>query len=197
MNFEKLGIDGAWLITSSIHSDSRGIFHEWFKQEEFQEATGLNFQVAQANMSTSKKGVIRGIHYSLAKVGQAKWITCTSGRVIDVIMDIRPDSNTFKKVIQVEIVARAGHSIFIDTGLGHGFVSIEDDSTVSYLLNSPYSPSEEFNINPLDPELAINWKLNLDSNIGLTLSPKDAQAPTLADRLSQGKLPMLRRIKTT
>ena len=73
MNFEKLEIDGAWLVTSSVHSDFRGFFYEWFKQEKIKEATGLNFEVAQANISTSGKDVIRGIHYSLAEAGQAKW----------------------------------------------------------------------------------------------------------------------------
>ena len=194
MNFEKLGIDGAWLVTSLVHSDSRGIFYEWFKQEKIKEATGLNFEVAQANISTSGKDVIRGIHYSLAEAGQAKWVTCTSGHIVDVIVDIRPDSNTFKKVLQVDLVAGDGHSVLIGAGLGHGFVSIEDGSTVSYILNSPYSPSDEFEINPFDSDLSINWALNFDSGVGAILSPKDAQAPTLADRLAQGKLPKLKQI---
>ncbi len=194
MNFEKLEIDGAWLVTSSVHSDSRGFFYEWFKQEKIKEVTGLSFEVAQANISRSNKYVIRGIHYSLAETGQAKWVTCSSGHIVDVIVDIRPDSNTFKKVLQVDLVAGDGRSVLIGAGLGHGFVSIEDGSTVSYILNSAYSPSDEFEINPFDSELSINWALNFDSRAGAILSPKDAVAPTLADRMAQGKLPKLKQI---
>ena len=80
MKFQSLGIQGAWLIESEVFNDERGSFREWFKSDEVKSATGVDFSVAQANVSTSARGVIRGIHYSLAPEGQSKWITCTSGR---------------------------------------------------------------------------------------------------------------------
>ena len=89
MKFIQTEIPDAWIVESQKYDDSRGSFREWFKENEILESTGLNFNVCQANESISKKGVIRGVHYSLSESGQAKWITCASGRILDVIVDIR------------------------------------------------------------------------------------------------------------
>ena len=182
--FRELEIAGAWIIQSNIHSDSRGFFLEWYKQSEFKENTGIDFSVAQANLSKSAKGILRGIHYSLAPKGQAKWVTCTSGSIWDVVVDIRPNSPTFKNWIAIDIAADSGKSLFIDGNLGHAFVAKEDDTTVSYLVNSEYSPSFEYSLNPLDPEIKIDWP-----NIELRLSEKDATSPTLETRIKEGNLP--------
>ena len=184
MEFEKLFIGDAWIVRSSVHADRRGIFHEWFQNDEIQNMLGRKFVVAQSNISLSHRGVLRGIHYSLAPNGQAKWITCVSGSIWDVVVDIRPSSPTFKKWVGVDLHGQAGVSLFIGEGLGHAFISLEDNSIVSYLLTSPYSPKEEFEINPLDPELAIQWPI-----CGQIMSPKDESAPTLETRHTQGKLP--------
>ena len=177
MKIEELEISGAWLAHSSIIKDDRGNFREWFKADEIEAVTGHSFSVRQANISTSNKGVLRGIHYSIAPQGQAKWITCISGSIWDVVVDLRPSSSTFKSWIGVELNAESGDAVFISNGLGHGFMSLENNSTVSYLLTSPYSPTEEFEIFPLDPELAISWPLENPS-----LSTKDKSAPTFANR---------------
>lgn len=189
MEIKSLGIDGAWLASSPVHADERGSFREWFKLSEIKDVSGLDFSVAQSNISTSKKGVLRGIHYSLAKGGQAKWVTCVSGHVIDVVVDIRPASPTYKKYELIDLKGGEGRAVLVGAGLGHGFLSLEEGSIVSYLLDSPYSPSDEFEINPLDPELGIKWPLELIGGMGLILSPKDAQAPSLAERAAEGKLP--------
>ena len=184
MDIEKLGIEGAWIGQSPIYHDERGYFREWFKVTDIETAIGREFKVAQSNISRSHRGVLRGIHYSLTRVGQAKWITCVSGSIWDVVVDIRPSSPTFKKWIGVQLSAESGNAIFVAEGLGHGFMSLEDNSIVSYLLTSPYSPAEELGINPLDLELGISWPL-----AGPAMSPKDESAPTLAMRLAEGKLP--------
>lgn len=183
MQIRELAIKGAWIAHSPTHTDNRGFFREWFKEEEVEIATGRSFTVHQANISTSNKGVLRGIHYSLANKGQGKWITCISGSIWDVVVDIRPSSPTFKEWIGIELNALSGSSLFISEGLGHGFISLEDNSTVAYLLTSKYSPTEEFEIHPLDPELGIIWPLKNPS-----LSIKDAVAPTLMQQLSAGRL---------
>ena len=183
MDIEELGIKGAWIARSPVHHDDRGYFREWFKRDELEPVTGFDFDVKQANISTSNKGVLRGIHYSLAKDGQGKWVTCMSGSIWDVIVDIRPSSPTFKKWIGIELTATSGEAIFISAGLGHGFISLEDNSTIAYLLTSKYSPTEEFEISPLDPELGIAWPLSQQF-----LSPKDELAPTLQEQLYSGKL---------
>jgi len=187
MKFTPLGIEGAWLAESPVWKDERGSFQEWFKSEEVFEATGFKFSVLQANISSSKENVIRGIHYSLAPGGQAKWVTCTSGRIVDVVVDIRPNSPTFKKIEFVDLQAGDGKSILIAPGLGHAFKSLEDNTNVSYLLSTPYSPEFENGINPMDPELKIDWNLGLSGSV--IISEKDLDAPTLEARRLEGKLP--------
>jgi dTDP-4-dehydrorhamnose 3,5-epimerase len=129
---------------------------------------------------------VRGIHYSLAVKGQAKWVTCVSGLIKDVIVDIRPSSKTYGKWIEVQLSGTSGKAVLIGEGLGHGFVSLADVSTVAYLVSSPFSPSEEFEINPLDQAISINWGLPLSE---LKISDKDKNALTLEERKKEGKLP--------
>ncbi len=185
MNLTPLSIEGAWVAESPVWSDERGFFREWFKAEEISRIAGRDFSVAQANISSSARGTLRGIHYSLAEGGQAKWVTCVSGSIRDVIVDIRPASPTYGKSIVIELSGASGKAVLIGEGLGHGFVALEDDTTVAYLITSPFSPKEEFEINPLDPEIGIEWGLPISE---LRLSPKDAAAPSLAERLAEGNL---------
>jgi dTDP-4-dehydrorhamnose 3,5-epimerase len=186
MELTPLGIEGVWLAESSVWSDERGFFREWFKTEDINKATGRNFNVEQANISSSTKGTLRGIHYSLAAKGQAKWVTCVSGLIKDVIVDIRPTSKTYGKWVEIELSGTSGNAVLIGEGLGHGFVSFADVSMVAYLVSSPFSPSEEFEINPLDQAIGINWGLPLSE---LKISDKDKNAPTLEERKIEEKLP--------
>jgi dTDP-4-dehydrorhamnose 3,5-epimerase len=174
-----LSIEGSWLFESSSHEDDRGYFREWFKSSVVTETLGRQFNVSQSNLSRSKKGVVRGIHFSMAPSGQAKWVTCANGSLWDVIVDIRPESPTFKRWEVVELRADEGKALFISEGLGHAFLSLEDDTVTSYLLTTPYSPTEEFAINPKDSEIAIKWP-----DMTLLFSDKDAGAPSLKEFLS-------------
>jgi dTDP-4-dehydrorhamnose 3,5-epimerase len=189
MKFTPLGIEGAWLAESQTWPDERGLFREWFKHDEILKETGLDFSVQQANYSLSTKGVIRGIHYSLAPAGQAKWVTCVSGSILDVIVDIRPKSLTFKKVEYINLGPDNGKSVLIGPGLGHGFISQECDSGIAYLLSSPYSPNFEYDISPLDEELAINWNHPGEKTSIFIMSKKDKNAPSLSSRQVHGILP--------
>ena len=184
-----LGIEGSWLAESPVRGDDRGFLREWFKSEDIKKNKGVDFGIEQANISMSSKGVLRGIHYSIAPRGQSKWITCVSGSIRDVIVDIRPDSKTFGQWIEVWLRGNSGQSVFLQEGLGHGFMSLEDNTTVAYLVSTPFSPSDEFEINPLDNEIGINWDMDLSC---LKISPKDKNAPSLAERLDQGRLPTFR-----
>ena len=186
MQLTSLGIEGAWVVTSPVWTDDRGSFREWFKAADIKAATGLDFSVAQANLSESKRGVLRGIHYSLATAGQAKCVTCVSGSIRDVIVDIRPTSPTYGQYEIVDLVGGSGNVVLIGSGLGHGFVSILDGSTVAYLVTSPFSPKEEFEVNPLDPAIGIDWGIPLEQ---LLLSPKDLAAPFLNERREAEQLP--------
>jgi dTDP-4-dehydrorhamnose 3,5-epimerase len=186
MKLTPLGIEGVWLVESPVWKDDRGFFLEWFKKDDMKNATGIDFGIEQANISLSSRGTLRGIHYSLAPRGQAKWITCVSGTIKDVIVDIRPNSQTFGNWIEVELSGSSGQAVFICEGLGHGFVALEDNSAVAYLVSTPFSPTDEFEINPFDEKIGINWGMDLNE---LKISDKDKNAPTLEERLAEGKLP--------
>jgi dTDP-4-dehydrorhamnose 3,5-epimerase len=186
MKLTPLGIAGAWVAESPVWNDERGFFREWFKSEKVETAIGRSFVVEQANFSLSSAGTLRGIHYSMAPRGQAKWITCVSGSIQDVIVDIRPESKTFGQWLDVELESDSGKALLISEGLGHGFLAREDNTAVVYLLSTPYSPTDEFEINPIDKDIGIKWGMDL---ISLKISDKDKAAPTLAQRLAQGLLP--------
>lgn len=168
MKVTPLDIQGAWLIESPTYPDARGLFREWFI-DDLNDKFGLPFfQVIQANTSISSKGVIRGLHYSNSEDGQSKIVTCTSGSGLDVIVDLRTESRTFGEFVTVELSSQSGLSIYISRGLGHGFQAHEDKTSLTYLLDKKYDPQAEFSINPLDVDLAINWK-----QIPIVISEKD------------------------
>ncbi len=191
MDFKPLGIQGAWVAESPVWDDNRGFFREWFKLADIFALTGIDFAVKQANFSLSNQGVVRGIHYSLIPGGQAKWITCVSGSVTDVVVDLRINSPTFKKVEYVDLRQDDGRVVLVGPGLGHGFYSKEIGSGVAYLVNSAYHPEHEYEISPNDPELAIKWGpagLKEESHV---ISAKDKSAPTLSIRQERGQLPRI------
>jgi dTDP-4-dehydrorhamnose 3,5-epimerase len=185
MKLTPLDIEGVWVAESPIWHDDRGFFREWFKVDSIKEATGLDFGIEQANISLSSKGTLRGIHYSIAPRGQAKWVTCVSGAIKDVIVDIRPESSTYGKWVAADLRGDSGTSVLISEGLGHGFIALEDNTAVAYLVSTPFSPNHEFEINPLDEKIAIEWGMPLND---LKISVKDKIAPTLQERLNEGKL---------
>jgi len=187
MNISRLDIEGAWIAEFPIWKDDRGTFREWFNPADFIKSTGQHFPVEQANISSSNRGALRGIHYSLAKSGQAKWVTCVSGKIQDVVIDIRPKSPTFGKWVSIELSEDSGKAIYLSESLGHAFIALEDSTTVAYLVSSPYSPKEEHGINPLDNEINIKWKLPLSE---LLISEKDRNAPSLEESRIAGRLPI-------
>lgn len=136
--------------------------------------------MAQINVSISRRGVVRGIHAARTPPGQAKYVQCLSGHILDVIVDIRPGSATFGQHAAIELDDIAREAVFISEGLGHGFCVLSESATVVYATSTPYDPDQEFGINPLDPNLALPWPTHLD----LVLSPKDAAAPGLARELA-------------
>jgi dTDP-4-dehydrorhamnose 3,5-epimerase len=186
MKVTPLEIYGAWLIESPVFRDERGLFREWFKSEAVEECAGGKFEIAQANVSLSSKGTVRGIHYSMAPKGQAKWVTCVAGSIKDVIVDIRPNSPTFGDWVEVELSGDAGKAVFIDEGLGHGFLALEENTVVSYLMSTPFSAADEYEINPLDQKIGINWDITSDL---MKISEKDRMAPSLSEQLELGNLP--------
>ena len=180
-----LGIEGAWVLEPKVFPDDRGSFHEWFRGNEFRAATGQDLKLAQANCSVSNRGTLRGIHFADVPPSQAKYVTCVRGAVIDVIVDIRVGSPTYKQWEAVRLDDDNRHVVYLSEGLGHAFFALTDDATVVYLCSEGYAPEREHGIHPLDPDLAIEWPAGIEP----LLSPKDAQAPTLAEAEVMGLLP--------
>ncbi|MFE5890857.1 dTDP-4-dehydrorhamnose 3,5-epimerase [Streptomyces sp. NPDC056462] len=180
-----LGIEGAWALEPKVFPDDRGSFHEWYRGTEFREATGYDLSLAQANCSVSRWGVLRGVHFSDVPPGQAKYVTCLRGAVLDVVVDIRLGSPTFGRWEALRLDDDSRHALFLAEGLGHAFMALTDDATVVYLCSTGYAPEREHGVNPLDPDLAIAWP----EDIPPVLSPKDAQAPALSEARQAGLLP--------
>lgn len=193
MQYRELTVPGAWEITPTLHGDPRGVFLEYFKDAPFAEATGHGFDLQQANCSVSAAGVLRGIHFADVPPGQAKYVTCAKGAVLDVVVDVRVGSPTFGQWDSVLLDDVDRRAIYLGEGLGHAFMSLEDDSTVLYLCSTGYAPGREHGVHPLDPEIGIAWPTTGRDGSPLTaqLSDKDTAAPTLAQAREQGLLPDL------
>ena len=182
---EELGIEGAWRFTPQVFPDARGRFHEWFKAPVFAEAVGHDLRLAQANCSVSSRGTLRGVHYADVPPGQAKYVTCVRGAVLDVIVDIRVGSPTYRGHRAVRLDDTGHAAVYLAEGLGHAFMALTDDATVVYLCSEGYAPEREHGIHALDPDLGIAWPAGIEP----LLSGKDAGAPTLAEAELAGTLP--------
>jgi dTDP-4-dehydrorhamnose 3,5-epimerase len=181
----ELKISDAWEFSPRVFGDDRGAFLEWFKADAFLEAVGHPLTLAQANHSVSRRGVLRGVHFATVPPSQAKYVYCPRGAVLDVIIDIRVGSPTFGEwdAVQLDDVDR--RAVYLAEGLGHAFMALQDDTTVTYLCSTGYAPTREFGTHPLDPALGLPWPDGIEA----VLSDKDAAAPTLAEAAEQGLLP--------
>lgn len=180
-----LEVEGAWVLEPKVFPDERGSFHEWYRGEEFREATGYDLALAQANCSVSRRGVLRGVHFADVPPGQAKYVTCVRGAVLDVVVDLRVGSPGYGRWEAVRLDDDTRHAVFLAEGLGHAFMALTDDATVVYMCSTGYAPGREHGVHPLDPALGIAWP----EGIAPLLSAKDEQAPTLAEAERLGLLP--------
>jgi dTDP-4-dehydrorhamnose 3,5-epimerase len=186
VQIRELAVPGSFEVTPVQRADDRGVFLEWYRFDALQDAVGHPLQLRQANTSVSKRGVVRGIHFADVPPGQAKYVTVTHGAVIDYVVDIRVGSATFGRWDQVRLDDVDRRAIYLAEGLGHAFVALTDDATVSYLVSDTYNASAEHGINPLDPEVGLRFPEEAGL---LLLSPKDTEAPSLADAAARGLLP--------
>ena len=186
MQLRELAVPHSFEITPEQFADDRGVFLEWYRFEQLEESVGHRLSLAQANTSVSRRGVLRGLHYADVPPSQAKYVTCPSGAVLDFVVDIRVGSPTFgtwDTVLLDDIDRRA---IYIAEGLGHAFVALTDNATVSYLVSASFNASREHGINPMDPRLGLTFPIAVED---LVLSPKDLDAPTLEQAENEGLLP--------
>lgn len=184
MQARRGSIEGVWEFVPVLRPDDRGVFLESFKGEVFADTVGHPLELAQMNISVSRSGTVRGVHFADVPPGQAKYVQCFAGRILDVVVDIRVGSPTFGQWDAVELDDQQRNGLYVAEGLGHAFCALSDAATIGYLCSAPYAPSHEHGITPLDPALGLPWP---DDDI--VLSPKDAAAPTLAEALAAGLLP--------
>lgn len=186
---ESLSISGAWHVRPQVFIDDRGTFAESFSERLVLEATGRAFHVAQVNVSTSAAGVIRGIHFADVPPGQAKYVTCLRGAVYDVAVDLRQGSPTFGAWHGVELHASTREACLLSEGLGHAFLALTDETVVSYLCSTPYTPQREHTIDPFDADIGIAWPSPADGREWI-LSPRDSAASSLSEARAAGTLPV-------
>ncbi|BAJ28989.1 MULTISPECIES: dTDP-4-dehydrorhamnose 3,5-epimerase [Kitasatospora] len=184
MRFRELSIPGAFEVTPQQHGDPRGLFMEWYRFDKLSEVVGHPLRLAQGNLSVSAKNVVRGVHFADVPPGQAKYVSCVRGAVLDVVVDLRVGSPAFGRWEFVRLDETDRRSVYLPEGLGHGFCALTDDATLSYVCSETYNPTGEHGVHPLDPDLGIEWPVEVPQ-----LSAKDEQAPTLAEALASGLLP--------
>lgn len=186
MQIRELSIPDSYEITPIQRGDDRGVFLEWYRFDLLEQAVGHPLALRQANTSVSKRGVVRGIHFADIPIGQAKYVTAAHGAVLDFVVDIRVGSATFGQWDSVLLDTTDRRAIYLGEGLGHCFVALTDDATVSYLVSDTYNAGREHGINPLDPEVGLVFPSEAGE---LLLSPKDVEAPSLAEAAQNGMLP--------
>lgn len=186
MHSRKLAVDGSFEFKPAVFRDERGIFVSPFQQEAFVAATGHElFHVAQTNHSRSRRGVVRGLHFTVTPPGCAKYVHCARGKTLDFAVDVRVGSPTFGQWDSAILDTEDFRAMYFPVGVAHGFVALEDDTVVSYLLSGEYVKEHELALAVLDPALG----LPIPSEINPIMSERDLEAPTLAQAQEQGLLP--------
>lgn len=184
MKIRPLSIEDAYEVTPVQHGDPRGLFLEWYRIDQLAEMVGHPLHLAQANLSTSAAGVVRGIHFADVPPGQAKYITCPRGAVLDVVVDLRVGSPTFGRWDATRLDDTDRRAVYVGEGLGHGFCSLTPDAVLVYLCSTGYDPAVEHTLHPMDPALGIPWPSPRP-----VLSARDAAAPGLDAVRQAGLLP--------
>ncbi len=179
MNFIATELEGVYIVEPRVFGDKRGFFMESWSKRAF-EAAGLFYDFVQDNHSSSDvKGTLRGIHFQKGEKAQAKLVRCVRGAVLDVAVDLRPQSPTYKRWVAVELSEENKRQLLIPRGFGHGFVTLTDHVEFLYKADNPYAPEADGGIRWNDPELNVDW--------GVTdpvLSDKDKNAPFLKDAVT-------------
>jgi dTDP-4-dehydrorhamnose 3,5-epimerase len=176
--FERLEIDGVMVVTPKKFGDDRGFFSETHNEATWEKA-GFHYRFVQDNHSLSRDvGTVRGLHFQTAPYGQDKLVRVAQGRILDVAVDLRRSSPTFRRHVAVELSKENWKQLFIPIGFAHGFVTLEPDTEVVYKVTNFYSPAHDFGIAWNDPELAIDWGVTAEP---AALSAKDRKLPRLRD----------------
>jgi dTDP-4-dehydrorhamnose 3,5-epimerase len=186
VQIRELTIADAFEVTPIVRRDHRGDFLEWYRHDVLEEHVGHSLDLRQANTSVSKQGVLRGIHYADIPRGQAKYVTAVHGAVLDFVVDIRVGSPTFGEWDSVLLDNIEHKAVYLAEGLGHAFLALTPDATVSYLVSDTYNPQHERGVNPLDSYIGLDLPAEFDAAL---LADKDRDASGLEAARDAGVLP--------
>lgn len=178
METETFFIEGLILLKPKVLADDRGYFFEAFNADRYRESGIPADDFMQDNISSSKRGVLRGLHFQRAPFAQGKLVQVLSGKVLDVAVDIRKESPTFGKYVAVELSAENNHQLFVPAGFAHGFLALFDETIFSYKVTAPYAREHEGGIRFDDPTIGIEWP-HIEG--GLIVSEKDRSLPMLKE----------------
>jgi dTDP-4-dehydrorhamnose 3,5-epimerase len=182
MIFTETKLAGAFIIDLERREDSRGYFARAFCQHEFEEQ-GLKPVIAQANIGFNRyKGTVRGMHFQFPPAGETKLVRCTRGAILDIIVDLRPESPTFLEHVEVELSAANGRALYVPERFAHSYQVLEDTTDTSYQVGEFYTPTAEGGLSPFDPDLGLNWPLPVTD-----ISDTDATWPPLSEVLDDIK----------
>ena len=170
------GLNQCFVIEPTIHGDKRGYFFESYNQSRFNDALGFNVDFIQDNEAFSTKGVLRGLHFQKGQFAQAKLVRVTQGSVLDVAVDLRPNSSTFLKTFTVELSADNKKQLFVPRGFAHGYIVLSDIAVFNYKCDNIYNKASESGVIYNDKTLSIDWVLNPSEFI---ISDKDKVLPTI------------------
>tara|TARA_R110001632_G_scaffold112095_1_gene223021 strand:- start:51688 stop:52227 length:540 start_codon:yes stop_codon:yes gene_type:complete len=174
MKIRETGLKGCLVLEPSVFADGRGYFFESFNQKIFKEKTGIHVPFVQDNQSMSQRGVLRGLHFQKDEHAQAKLVRVIKGKVLDVAVDIRPDSSTYGKTFSIELSEENKLQLYVPRGFAHGFSVLEDNTIFSYKCDNYYNKASEGGIMYNDSQLNIDWKLDENE---IMLSEKDKVLP--------------------
>lgn len=186
MEMRELAVPDAHLLTPHRMDDPRGTFFELYRSSILEQALNRPFRVAQINFSTSRRGILRGVHATITPPGQAKIVTCVRGAILDAVIDLRIGSPTFGAFELTQLDSGSGNAVCVAEGLGHAFMAMSDDACVGYLCSTEFVPGTQVDVNPLDPDLGLPWHRTIDSP---QMSTKDRNAMSLAAAIEAGVLP--------
>ncbi|WP_432054885.1 dTDP-4-dehydrorhamnose 3,5-epimerase family protein [Streptomyces sp. bgisy022] len=186
MKARELAVRGAYTFEPEVFPDERGLFVSPFREDAFTAAVGHPlFPVRQSNHSRSRRGVVRGVHYTVTPPGSAKYVYCARGRSLDIVVDVRVGSPTYGRWDAVELEPCAFRAVYFPVGVGHAFVALEDDTVMSYMLSGEYVQANELAVSVLDQALGLPVPDDLEP----VLSGRDRAAPLLEQARADGTLP--------
>lgn len=174
MTIKETKLKGCFILQPQVFTDKRGYFLESYNQTTFNNALGLDINFVQDNESQSSKGVLRGLHYQLGEFAQSKLVRVIKGKVLDVVVDVRPNSSTFGEYVSIELSEQNKTQVFIPKGFAHGFLVLEDETIFSYKCDNFYNKVSEAGIIYNDKDLAIDWNFPEQD---LIISEKDLILP--------------------